>query len=37
MVAALINFEIGAAGKSHLHFDEDFPLFDARDGHSLNF
>jgi hypothetical protein len=36
VIAALIYLEIGAAGESDLHFDEDLSLFDARDGHSFN-
>ena len=36
VVAALIYLEIGAAGKSHLHFDQHLALFDARDRHSFN-
>ncbi len=37
VIAALIHFEIGTAGESHLDFDEDLSLFDAGDGYSFNF
>src|SRR5438552_14407888 len=37
MIAALINFQIGAAGQRDLHFDQHFSLANAGDGHPFNF
>ena len=36
VVAALVDFQVSAAGQRHLHFDQNFALAHARDGHFFN-